>query len=80
MTLCSRISTFVGLGDQVGATWTQKSRQRGPKWSAERSGQQSQATLSGRVRGALSELWNRPQTSPDSSQVGGKNLSKRQVI
>ena len=31
MPFCSRIATFVRLGDQVGATWAQKSRPSRPK-------------------------------------------------
>ena len=31
MPICSRIATFVRLGDQVGATWTQNSCPGGPK-------------------------------------------------
>ena len=46
MPLSSRIATFVRLGDQVGATWPQKSRPSGPKWlrtgKSEGPGQSSQ--------------------------------------
>ena len=46
MPFCRRIATFVRLGDQVGATWRQKSRPSGPKWlrtgKSEGPGQSSQ--------------------------------------
>ena len=46
-----------------------------PRWSAERSGRQSQAIFGGRARGALSELWKPSELSRESSQGGGQSLS-----
>ena len=42
---------FAGPGVQVGATWSQKSRRKATLVTFERLGE-------GRVRGAVSELWN----------------------
>ena len=81
---CSRIATFVRLGDQVGPTWSQKSRPSGPKspgtgkW--EGPGQSSQPGRFGLVVGVMEITRKLPQTSPDLSQVGSQSLSSRQVI
>ena len=75
-----RIATFVRLGDQVGATWAQKSRPSRPKsprtGKSEGAGQSSQT---GRCRSCGNDRKS-PELSPDLSQVGGQSLSKRQVI
>ena len=80
MPLSSGSASFAGLGVQVGATWA-KSAFRSPKSCLEvpsQSGQDRQVGPVGSV--LLSELWNRPEKSWDSSQARGQSLSKRQDI
>ena len=54
MPLCSRIATCVRLGDQVGATWPQKSRPSGPRMP--RTGKREEPGQSSQTVGARSSV------------------------
>jgi hypothetical protein len=80
MPLSSGMATCAGSGVQVGAMWAYKSRPNGPKW-LRRSSRSEVWTVSARSSVGVMEIARElPHRSPDSSQVGGQSLSKRQVI
>ena len=60
---------FAGPGVQVGATWSQKRRRRATLVTFGRLGD-------GRVRGAVSELWELSQTAGNEPRIKSRRRSK----